>query len=144
MKNWSLIVIILLLAACAPVGVTPGTTPGDDSLAGTQWELESFGPPGNEAPLVEGSQVTLIFEEGGQAGGNGGCNSYGAQYREENDVLSIQEIVSTLMACADQRVTEQEGAYFRALESAERYERMDGRLVISSGQAVLNFVEINP
>src|SRR5690606_31851268 len=82
----------------------PGTPGGEAGLAGTQWTLISFGDVGAEMPVVEGSTVTLEFEEGSQAGGNAGCNSFGGTYQVENGTLSFDQIVSTLMACVDENV----------------------------------------
>jgi hypothetical protein len=44
------------------------------TLENTHWSLVSFGPPGAETPLVEGSTITLLLADG-QAGGLGGCKS---------------------------------------------------------------------
>lgn len=110
------------------------------TLENTQWSLVSFGPQGSETPLVEDSTITLLLAEG-QAGGEGGCNSYGGTYQVENGNISFNEITSTLKACADERVTEQEQRYFQALESAERYE-LDGnqlRITYDDGAGLLVF-----
>lgn len=114
---------------------------GQDNLVNTRWLLESFGPAGAEQPLVVGSTITLEFEADGQAGGDGGCNSYGGRYEVQDRTLTIEEIVSTLRACADQRVTDQEQAYLQALQSAGEFELTDDQLKIwyDDGQGVLNF-----
>lgn len=93
--------------------------------------------------MVEGSSITLEFKENGQAGGNGGCNSYGAKYETRGDNLSIQDIVSTLMACADEQVTQQEQKYFEALKTAASFEISGDNLTIwyKDGQGRLNFVK---
>lgn len=114
----------------------------DNPLANTQWQLESFGPVGAETPVVEGSTVTLEFDATGQAGGSGGCNSYGTEYQVQNGTLVFGEIVSTLMACADENIGEQEQQYYQALETAGEFEVSGDRLTIyyNDGQGVLNFV----
>ncbi|RPI32544.1 MAG: META domain-containing protein [Chloroflexota bacterium] len=118
---------------------------GETGLENTQWNLMAFGSPGAEEPLVEGSKITLTFADG-QAGGSGGCNSYGGQYQVDGDMISLDQMVSTLMACADDRVTQQEGRYFQALESASRFEMQDNRLLIidDSGQGLLIFELAGP
>jgi heat shock protein HslJ len=145
-----LMAISLLLSACGaatpvltetlPAETAPGET--ESNLTGTQWQLISFGAPGAEVPVVEGSTVTLEFNINGQAGGSGGCNSYGGEYQVEDNVLSFSQIVSTLMACADSNVTQQEQQFFQALESAGRFELTEDQLTIQydGGQGVLNFV----
>ena len=101
-----------------PTQETPASPPGDDNLANTEWTLESFGSMGAETPVLEGTTVTLIFESGGQAGGSGGCNSYGTDYQVQDNTLIFGEIVSTLMACTEEGITEQEQRYLTALRSA--------------------------
>lgn len=112
------IVCLVALAACAPPvgpgadnqGQTPAatetattTTDGEDNLAGTQWSLVSMGVPGAESPAVAGTMITLAFETAGQAGGSGGCNWYGGEYRVEGNTLSFGEIARTLMGCEAKR-----------------------------------------
>jgi heat shock protein HslJ len=124
-----------------PTQETPASPPGDDNLANTEWTLESFGPMGAETPVLEGTTVTLIFESGGQAGGSGGCNSYGTDYQVQDNTLIFGEIVSTLMACTEEGVTEQEQRYLTALRSAGEFEQTADQLIIhyDNGQGVLNF-----
>lgn len=96
----------------------PGTETG---LENTHWSLVSFGSPGEEQPLVEGSTITLMLA-GGQAGGSGGCNSYGGTYQVNGNSITFGEIIRTERACVDERVTEQEQRYFQALETASEYQ----------------------
>ena len=44
--------------------------------------------------------------------------------------ITFEEIVSTLMACADDEVTEQEQRYFAALETAETFMQTEEQLTI--------------
>jgi heat shock protein HslJ len=120
-----------------PQDGTPGAAIG---LEDTHWSLVSFGAPGAERPLVEGSSITLLLADG-QAGGFGGCNSYGTTYLAEGNELTFGQITSTLVACEDDRVTQQEQAYFRALESASSYELEDFHLRITydGGEGLLVF-----
>jgi heat shock protein HslJ len=146
-----LLTIVLMLSACAPAATevtTPtveptGPSSDENSLANTQWTLVSFGIADAENPIVEGSAITLEFKADGQAGGSGGCNSYGGAYQVQGNTLSFSQINSTLMACADEKMMQQEQQYFQALESAGQFELTDDHLTISynNGQAVLNFVK---
>ena len=121
-------------------------TPGaETSLANTRWRLVSYTGPGSETPVIEGTEVTLQFEDGSQAGGLGGCNTFGAQYEvSDGKMLSITEVVSTLMACSEQALIEQETQYFEALQSADSFELSGDSLTIlyGGGQGVLNFSRI--
>lgn len=116
----------------------PGATGDETGLEGQQWNLVSFGPEGSETPVAEGSMVTLTLENG-QAGGSGGCNSYGTPYQLRGEEITFERVTSTLMACAEEAVTQQEQVYFQALETATLYEVQDNRLVITYDGGVLTF-----
>lgn len=142
---WSL---ALLLAACMPIqpsapAVVTSTTPADskDGLVNTQWQLVSFGPSEAEMPVASAKPLTLEFRPDGQAGGFGGCNSFGGQYQVQGSTLAITQVISTKMACVAQSTTEQESRYFKALEAASEFTLADNHLTIQSdnGQGVLTF-----
>jgi heat shock protein HslJ len=164
--------LIVFLAACAPAPtetpvagsaqtpttVAPGTAtaeatematststgPGAGaSLENTGWALVSFEESGTETPVIEGTTVTLSFKKDGQAGGSGGCNSFGAQYDVQGGTLSFQRIVRTEMACTATGVNEQEGRYFQALQTATDFELVDDRLTIhyDDGRGALHFLK---
>jgi heat shock protein HslJ len=152
-------ILILAVAACTaatetipdtgagptPAPQTPLVSPqppgAGDVLANTRWRLVSFGEPGAETPVVAGSTVTLEFGADGQVGGSAGCNSYGGKYQVHDGTVSFGELVSTLMACVDERVMQQEQQYLAALQSTGRFELAGRRLTIryAGGQDVLNF-----
>lgn len=139
--------LITVLAACVPavpatsVAPTTGALPNStaapptaaDSLAGTEWELMSFGPAGAEIQVVEGSAITLAFGMDGTVAGSGGCNSYSAQYRVQASAITFNQIVSTDRACSDTSMTQQEQRYFQALETATEFVQADDELVIRTG-----------
>jgi heat shock protein HslJ len=142
--KWIIVLLVFLLAACAPAAATPEIPEtGDDvvNLEGTRWELESMGQRGAESPIVVGSTVTLEFQAEGMVVGQGGCNGYGGQYTVDGENIEIREIVSTLMACADDAVTQQEADFFQALQAADTYEVEGDRLTIfyNDGQEALVF-----
>jgi heat shock protein HslJ len=135
--------LIVVLAACAPLpaqtptaGVTnaPTPTPGipvtGTDLENTQWTLVSFNDGGIETPVLPGTNFTLVFQGNGQAGGSGGCNTFGAQYEAGTGRISIRQVVSTEMACMAAGVMEQEQRFFGALQAADRYERTGDTLKI--------------
>ena len=122
--------------------VTPSHEAGEESpLANSQWTLVSFGPSGEETPVVPGTTVTLQFDAAGQAGGSGGCNTYGMDYQAQGNILSIGTIISTEMACLDEDTMDQEQRYFAALQAAGEFELTAEELTIwyDDGQGVLNF-----
>jgi heat shock protein HslJ len=101
-----------------------------DELIGTQWQLVSI----NSEAVVEGSTVTLNFDKENSAGGSGGCNSYGTSYTIEGNSISFSMISSTMMACLEEDVMEQEVAYLAALQGATSFEIIDNQLVITSSE----------
>ncbi len=127
--------------AATTTPAVPGAVPEGDPLVNTSWHLTTLGPAEAETPVVADSPATLTFSADGTAGGNTGCNSYGGDYTVESDTLSFGEMVSTLMACADEAVMAQEQAYLQALQSAARFEVTADHLTIwyDEGNSQLNF-----
>lgn len=111
------------------------------SVVNTRWKLKSFGQPGSEKAVLDGTEIALEFVEGNQAGGSGGCNTFGAQYQVAGGEISFSEVISTLLACTSEGVTEQEQAYFEALRTANAFDLSDSQLQIwyDNGQGVMNF-----
>jgi heat shock protein HslJ len=95
-------------------------------LVGTTWSATGINN-GRQAvvSLAAGSTVTAIFDSGGRVSGSGGCNSYSAGYTVDGNKIKIDTITQTEMACLDQKIMEQEQAYFAALQKATTY-RIDG------------------
>jgi heat shock protein HslJ len=102
-----------------------------------------MGAPGAETPVIPGTEITLAFQSGGQAGGSGGCNSYGSQYQVQDGTISFDAIFTTEMACLDEGVMDQEQRYYQALQAAETYKLAGDQLKITSGdgQTVLTFTK---
>jgi heat shock protein HslJ len=96
------------------------------ALVGTAWRLESFELGAVAQSVIAGSTVTLNLDQAGAVSGSGGCNSYNGQYEVEGSTIKIQNIIMTEMACAEQAVTQQEGAYLKALGQATAY-TLDGQ-----------------
>jgi heat shock protein HslJ len=136
------LIVTLFLIACGASGLFGGG--GDDraELEGVTWKLTAMGAQGNPQPVVDAGRVTLAFDFGeGRVQGNGGCNSYSAEFEVNGSKITIGPAMSTLMACFPQEVMDQETAYHQTLAKAERFEVGGGRLSIftSDGQ-VLVFV----
>ncbi len=103
------------------------------------WMLESYGEPENLQAVLEGTEITAIFDSAeGQVTGSAGCNSYFADYEASGSELSILELAWTEMGCPEpQGILEQETQYLQALQAAESYKIEDGKLQITSGNQVL-------
>jgi heat shock protein HslJ len=62
--------------------------------------------------------------------GSGGCNRVSGSYTRDGSKLELGPLISTRMACADQRLTEQEGAFLSALALVNRHEVTGDTLVL--------------
>ena len=133
------LVLLLALTACAqqPDSLTDG------NLANTKWSLVSFGKLDAATPVIEGSTITLELDAKGQAGGTGGCNSYGGSYEVKGNMISFGEVMSTLMACVQAGIDKQEQDYFQALATSGKFEVAGDSLTIwyNDGQSVLNWTK---
>jgi heat shock protein HslJ len=119
-----------------PVARTEGT-----QLVGTLWQMQSYG--GN--PALAGTEVTAVFTEEGTLGGSSGCNSYSTSYTVDGNNLSINgAIASTMMACLDDGVMEQEAAFLAALPTAATYQVNGAELTLfdAGGTAVAVFTAV--
>jgi len=113
------------------------------NLVNTSWQLVSFD---EGTPVVENSVVTITFDDTMHIAGSSGCNDYGGRYSFNGNKISFNEVISTLMACADERINTQEISFFLALEKATTFEISATELVIYYGDgAKMTFIHIeNP
>lgn len=119
-----LAIAVLLLTACT------SASPGQD-LVGSSWELVSLDDEPVAGRKMEGIAVTLEFMSSTEAGGSGGCNSFGAEYSATTDgSIDFSNIFSTLMAC--EIGSDVEAAYFSALDVSDRYQ-VDGQTLTITG-----------
>jgi heat shock protein HslJ len=112
---------------------------------GSQWQLQSYGSPGDETIVIEGTQVTLEFAEENRVVGSGGCNNYNGTFTDEGSSITFSAMVSTRRACVDENATAQEQAYLAALPAATGYALYNDVLTITYGDdQQLTFTRINP
>ena len=109
--------LIILFSACSNLG--------DASLDGTSWELYAI----SKHRPIEGSTITISFEDG-RVTGFSGCNSYGSTYQVNGSKITFEIFESTLMACADPAMMDQETAFMQMLGNSQRFELADGQLLI--------------
>lgn len=136
--------VLVMVGCAAPTGTTPTAPHGGDTtpnLAGTQWRLESMGPKDARTPVMQASIITLEFQPDGRVSGDSGCNSYSGTYVIRDGKIAYGEMVSTLRACADDLLNQQEQKYTLALQSAGIIEQSGDRLTIEydNGQSALQF-----
>lgn len=124
--------VLVFAAACTPAIAS-------QNLVGTHWKLTTL----NGQALVAGSQITLDFNQGNQIDGNSGCNSYGGEYVLNGSAMSFNKMLSTLMACADQSINDQEAAFNQAMSSVAAFEISNGQLNLkdAAGTIVLTFIK---
>ena len=113
-----LIVTLLSLSLSACAGSAA-------SLEGTSWQLIDFAGK----PPVGNTQPTMTFEDG-NVGGNSSCNTYGGEYKTKGDKIEFGMMMSTMMACLDDGVMEQEQEFLAFLGSVERWELSNGQLLL--------------
>jgi heat shock protein HslJ len=113
-------------------------------LVDTTWVMTAYnnGEGGLVSALAD-TQVTAIFDDEGQVGGHGGCNTYGGSYSVDDNSISFSELVQTLMMCAEpEGVSEQETGYLAALGAATTYSIRGDRLELRNGddQIMVSYV----
>ena len=96
-------------------------------LAGTEWRVTNYNN-GREAvvSVIDGPELTAVFDETNTLAGSAGCNNYTAQYTAEDGSITIGPAASTRKFCAEpEGIMEQEQEFLAALESAAVY-HIDG------------------
>ena len=106
-------------------------------LANTHWSLVSIN---GQAPIA-GRALTLSFQSDSQLGGDSGCNSYGGQYHINGSDMAVTQLISTLRACAEQPLNDQEAVFQKALGDAAQFGLAGNQLTLknASGGEVLMF-----
>lgn len=115
------------------------------ALDETIWQLTMLNN-GQQAvsSLPEGLTITAQFQEDGRVQGSAGCNNYFGEYHhDEGRSLSISALASTEMFCNEPAgVMEQEAAFLKAMEQAQRYEIRQQSLTVygTDDEVLLQFV----
>jgi heat shock protein HslJ len=128
-----LFVISLAIAACG----VPATPEPSLSLVGA-WKLTTFGPVDVQVPALTSVEAGLTFNEDGTMTGNSGCNGFSGRYTVEGDQITFSEIVSTLMAC-DEPVMQQEEVVYQVLTDTASFEIEGTTLTITKNDNMLVF-----
>jgi putative lipoprotein len=127
--GWLAWVVILSLgmAACGP----PSNAM---NLDGTQWVLVELA---GQSP-ISGRAITLGFEDG-EVSGHLGCNSFSGSYSLRGETLEFGMLMTTLMACVEDELMQQESRMFNLLGQVERAQMVEGQLhlVLSDGGSLI-------
>ncbi|MCK6629047.1 MAG: META domain-containing protein [Anaerolineae bacterium] len=133
---------ILLITFLLGLGITTGcsaTGTASVSLEQTTWQLDQLGTQ----PALKERPVTLVFQaDDSTVGGGAGCNSYGGRYSLNDNQLTISDLASTLMACEESEIMEQEQKFLTSLGQAAGYKLEGNHLTIldANGINLLSFV----
>ncbi|WAI01748.1 META domain-containing protein [Methanogenium organophilum] len=147
--------ICLFSAGC--LSASPGTdgdalngtdtkTDRAPGLNGTHWLLTSYDTvTGGMNSVIEGSEITLEFDEDGGIAGSAGVNRYFASYESDGDALSFGLIGSTMMAGPEDLMT-QETDYLTLLNETVSFSGVGDELNLcdSDGNVLLVFERAVP
>jgi heat shock protein HslJ len=96
------------------------------------WDVTGYNN-GKQAVVspVTGSTLTAIFTAD-QVSGSAGCNTYSGSYTLDGTTLKIGPLASTMKACADQAVNDQEQQFLAALQASTTYSQSGNSLTLKA------------
>lgn len=107
-------------------------------LTGVYWRLAELN--GRAALPAEGAREAHLRIQDARVSGATGCNTLGGPVAVEAQALRFGALFTTRMACVDPALMRQEQDLLAALERADRYEIVEGRLTLYAGaDAVARF-----
>ena len=127
----TLLMISLAISACS----SQVTQKSSASLIGA-WKLTAYGAADAPTPAVEGVEAGLTFNDDGTITGSSGCNGLGGDYTVEGDQITFGEFVSTLMACDDPIMAQEEAAH-KVMTGTATYKIEGDTLTITKNDMVL-------
>lgn len=107
-----------------------------ESLGG-KWNLISYGPEGEETAVLADTAITADFTTN-TISGSAGCNSYNGNYFMNANLITIDQIITTLIGCSEE-ISTQESAYLGLLAAAESVTQTPGQLIIHAPDGNLIF-----
>lgn len=134
MKTRTFFAILFLLAISLNACSSPSSQPDLNNTSWVLFKLKGASVAPKQAP-------TLVFKDG-QVSGNASCNSFGGEYkRGSGDSLKFAQMVSTLMACADDSLMKQETTYLGILGQVAKYKMENDQLFLydQGGQVLAEF-----
>ncbi|MEZ4515609.1 MAG: transporter substrate-binding domain-containing protein [Chloroflexota bacterium] len=118
----------------ASVTVGNPEPPAGNPLVGTSWQLVTL----NGAPVLTGSEITVIFGDGSNLSGSAGCNNYTGTYGVNGISMSVRNIKNSQQTCpSPDGVMPQERSYLNVLGSASAFSIDGGQLTIRGTQGSL-------
>lgn len=135
MKKYLLTLLVLSLAISACTAGDGGAA----SLIGS-WKLTATGPANSPTPAVPGTEAGITFNNDGTVSGNSGCNGFGGNYKVEGDQVTFDQITSTLMACDEPRMTQEEAVH-RVLTDTATYKIQGNTMTLTNNDMALIFTK---
>lgn len=91
------------------------------------WELTRYyDGVGAMLSVLDGTEVTALFDTEGNLQGSAGCNTYQAKYQTNGNQMTISEIVLTQVLCSDPAgIMEQEDKFIENLEKTTIFQFSD-------------------
>ena len=133
-------------AATATPAATETPSAQTSNLEGQTWKLDWYlDSQGKQTKVLAGTEITAEFKDGNLAG-NAGCNNYFGTYQVDGNTLKVSGIGSTMMACLETGVMEQEQAYLAALEQSATFQAQADSLQIADagGKTILAYSVLQP
>jgi heat shock protein HslJ len=101
-----LLAIAAMFASAGCASAPPMPAPITE-LAGTNWRVVAI----DGRPIPAAGDYSMRFDSTGGVGARFGCNHMGGQYRLAGDILTVNNLASTLMGCPEPAAThEREGS----------------------------------
>lgn len=120
--------VLTLATTTRGVSIVYRAVSGTEAVAG-KWEAINYFRPGAVVSVLAGTRITAEFADG-RVAGDAGCNTYTAPVAVDGSSIRIGPIASTLRACADPAVDQQERDYLAALELARSWRLDRGNLTL--------------
>jgi heat shock protein HslJ len=106
-----------------------------EALVDIDWQVFEID---GQTPVPDSAPELRFLSEESRLAGTAGCNRFGGPFTLEGQVIEIGPMMSTLMACPDEAVNEQERRMLDALPAVERVEVDPGKeLRLYAGDRVL-------
>lgn len=112
----------------------------EEAVAG-EWEVTSYYRTDAVISPIAGSTLTARFADE-TVSGDGGCNRFTGPYEVDDTKIAIGPLASTLRACTDPAIEQQERDYLAALELARTLSLAGGNLTLlrEDGGIAVSFV----
>lgn len=123
-------------------------------LAGTSWTVTDYSQGPGMLTNIWKTEVTISFAADGTVSGSAGCNDYGATWKvsggydefesgvpdpDDGQVLIIEGLSWTEMACEDEAIMEQEAEILDLLQRAGRWVLIRGNFNLRDAEGAFLF-----